>query len=161
MGGELRAGGCPLPHLLLQTVDTGRQRLAVEGGFGTGEADQGQLEDQTFLSSLAKVKQGFRESVDRSQDIGWRQDATLPPPLIENLRGLVGDLLEIRRILGKEDPAEEAKGVGDEAPQVGGAGGKLGNEAECSRGMLLGDGCDEPGECVTVGEAERASDSLG
>ena len=130
--------------------------MAVEGGFRAGEADQGQLEDETLLSTLAEVKQGFGESVDRSQDIDRRQDAALPPPLVEDLGRLIGDLLEVRRVLSEEDAAKEAERVGNEAPQIGAARRKLGNEAERSRGILIGDGCDETGEGVTVGEAERA-----
>ena len=50
----------------------------------------------------------------------------------------------------RKKPSESATKRRRSAPRD-----QLGNEAERSRGILMGDGCDEAGESVTVGKAER------
>ena len=71
-------------HVSLEPLDPGRQRLAVDGGLGSGQADQGEFDDEPFLTALTEVEQCLaKRSMARSTS-----PATIPgvsSPLVEDL----------------------------------------------------------------------------
>ena len=115
-----RGGRLPqAAHAVFEAVEARRQRRRVDRHLGPGQAQQGQLHHQSLLAAVAQRRQGLPQDLDRPQHVAAVQRPGLGPPLLEDLGGLVDDLLELGGVASQEDPPEELDGVADEAAQVG------------------------------------------